>query len=127
MVPSCMDLPSTEQVAKTQPKRDKSFSFIFHRLKPLICCLMSFCGLIKGISPKICILCVRVKINKRSFEPFCVWILSPELVYKTHIHRDRPEDLFGASFVQLQIGSVDFSISDSYTMACTFSRGPREC
>ena len=23
----------------------------------------------------ICILCVRVTINKRSFEPFCVWIL----------------------------------------------------
>ena len=36
---------------------------------------MSFCGLIKGISPKVCILCVRVKINKRSLEPFCVWIL----------------------------------------------------
>ena len=35
---------------------------------------MSFCGLIKGISPKICILRVRVKINKRAFEPFCVWI-----------------------------------------------------
>ena len=28
----------------------------------------------KGISPKICVLCVHVKINKRSFEPFCVWI-----------------------------------------------------
>ena len=38
---------------------------------------MSFCSLIKGISRKICILCVRVKINKRSFEPFRVWILSP--------------------------------------------------
>ena len=36
---------------------------------------MSFCGLTKGISPKICILCVRVIISKRSFEPFCVWIL----------------------------------------------------
>ena len=36
---------------------------------------MSFCGLTKGISPKICILCVRVIINERSFEPFCVWIL----------------------------------------------------
>ena len=34
---------------------------------------MSFCDLIKEISPNICILCVRVKINKRSFEPFCVW------------------------------------------------------
>ena len=37
---------------------------------------MSFCGLTKGISPKMCILCVCVQINKRSFEPFCVWILS---------------------------------------------------
>ena len=36
--------------------------------------IASYCGLIKRISPKICILCVRVKINKRSFEPFCVWI-----------------------------------------------------
>ena len=33
---------------------------------------VSFYGLIMGVSPKICILCVRVKINKRSFEPFCV-------------------------------------------------------
>ena len=34
---------------------------------------MSFCGLTKGISPKICILCVRVIINKRFvlfFNPF---------------------------------------------------------
>ena len=31
---------------------------------------VSFCGLIKGISPKSCILCVRVKINNCSFEPF---------------------------------------------------------
>jgi len=35
---------------------------------------VSFCGLTKWISPKICILCVSVKINKRSFESFCVWI-----------------------------------------------------
>ena len=36
----------------------------------------SFCGFIKGISPKMCIiLCVRVKIDKRSFEPF--WCLDP--------------------------------------------------
>ena len=26
---------------------------------------MSFCGLTKGISPKICVLCVRVKISGR--------------------------------------------------------------
>ena len=48
-----------------------SFFIVFDRLSVV---QMSFCGLIKGISPKICILCVRVKINKRSFEPFCVWI-----------------------------------------------------
>ena len=40
---------------------------------------MSFCGLTKGISPKICILCVRVKINKRLFGPVCVWISSERL------------------------------------------------
>ena len=33
-----------------------------------------FFGLIKAISPKICIVRVRVKSYKRSFEPFCVWI-----------------------------------------------------
>ena len=31
---------------------------------------VSFCSLTKGISPKICILRVHVKINKPSFEPF---------------------------------------------------------
>ena len=30
---------------------------------------MSFCSLTKGITPKICRLCVSVIINKRSFEP----------------------------------------------------------
>ena len=29
------NLPSTEQAAKTQPKQDKSFSFIFHRFNRL--------------------------------------------------------------------------------------------
>ena len=43
--------------------------------------VVSFCDLTKGISPKICILCVRVKINKRSFEPFRVWILYTSLIY----------------------------------------------
>jgi len=33
-----------------------------------------FCGLIKGISLKMYILCVRVKIKKHLFESFCVWI-----------------------------------------------------
>ena len=31
----------------------------------------------KGVFPENCILCVRVKINNRSFEPFCVWIQFP--------------------------------------------------
>ena len=31
---------------------------------------MSFCSLTKGITPKICRLCVCVLINKRAFEPF---------------------------------------------------------
>ena len=70
------NLPSTEQAVKTKPKQDKSFSFIFRCFWPFTCCLsqMLFCGLITGISPKMCILCVRVKISKCSFEPFCVWI-----------------------------------------------------
>ena len=28
-----------------------------------------------GEIPQICILCVHVKINKRLFEPYCIWIL----------------------------------------------------
>ena len=39
-------------------------------------------ALIKGISPKMCILCVRVKINKRSFEPFFVFGSRP-VCYKS--------------------------------------------
>ena len=49
-----------------------SFFVVFDRLSVVS---VSFCCLIKGISPKICVLCVRVKINKRLFETFCVWIL----------------------------------------------------
>ena len=41
-----------------------------HEIEQITCNII-----IKGISPKMCILCVRVKINKRLFEPFCVWIL----------------------------------------------------
>ena len=36
---------------------------------------MPLSGLRKGISLKICMLCVCVIINKHSFEPPCVWIL----------------------------------------------------
>ena len=62
----------TEQATKTQPINKISFfslSFfvVFDRLSVVY---VSFCGLTKEISPKMCILCVRVKINKRSFEPF---------------------------------------------------------
>ena len=64
----------TEQATKTQQKQDKkkktlSFFIVFNHVSVAE---VSFCGLTKGISPKICI---RVKINKHSFEPFCVWIL----------------------------------------------------
>ena len=44
------------------------------------CLSVSFCGLIKGISPKMCILCVHVEINKCSFEPFWVWITIVSLI-----------------------------------------------
>ena len=63
---------------------DKRLKTMKNARKRLILFSLSFCslfgawkivGMIKGISPKICILCVRVKINKRSFEPFRVWIL----------------------------------------------------
>ena len=53
---------------------------------------MSFCGLIKGISPKNVhiILCVRVKINKRSFEPFlCLdhaWLLVGLYIRNADVH-----------------------------------------
>ena len=49
-----------------------SFFIVINRLYVV---QVSFCGLTKGISPKICVLCARVKTSKRSFEPFCVWIL----------------------------------------------------
>ena len=56
--------PSKHRTSWKNPKRDKSFCFIFHRFWPFICCLSVVCGLIKGISQNICILCVCVKINK---------------------------------------------------------------
>ena len=38
----------------------------------------------RGFASKICVLCVRVIINERSFEPFSVWIsVLGELVYGT--------------------------------------------
>ena len=52
------------------PKR--SFFIIFNCLTFVE---VLFCGLMKGISLKICILCVRVILNKHSCEPFWVWIL----------------------------------------------------
>ena len=45
-----------------RPTSERRNKYIFSSLK--------FCGLIKGMSPKMCTLCVRVKINKRSFVPF---------------------------------------------------------
>ena len=49
---------------------------------------MSFYGLIKGISTKICILCVRVKINKCSFEPFCVGVYKEDKLAGTNANDD---------------------------------------
>ena len=49
-----------------------SFFIMFNRLSVGY---VSFSGFIKEISPRICILCVRVKINKHSCEHFCVSIL----------------------------------------------------
>ena len=42
------NLPSTKQAVKTQPKQDKSFSFIFHRCWLFICCLSVILWLDKG-------------------------------------------------------------------------------
>ena len=44
-----------------------SFFIVFNRLTVAV---MSFCSSTKGISPKICRLCVCVIINRRSFEAF---------------------------------------------------------
>ena len=47
------NLPSTEQAVKTQPKQYKSFSFIFHRFSPFICCLSVVLWLdVKGDFPE---------------------------------------------------------------------------
>ena len=68
------NLPSSEKAVKTKPKQDKSFhSFFIFDCVSVVSVL--FCGLIKGISSKNCILCVCVEINKRSFEPFYVGVM----------------------------------------------------
>ena len=60
------------------------------RENPLYQVTVLFCGLIKGIPPKMCILCVPVKINKRSFEPFCVGLcLSVSVCVPVFIVTDR--------------------------------------
>ena len=46
------NLPSTEQAVKTETKRDKTFSFIFHRFWPFICCLSVVLRLDKLDFPK---------------------------------------------------------------------------
>ena len=54
-----IDLPSTKQATKTKPKQDKFFLSFFIVFKCLSVVSVSFCGLTKGISSKICI-CVSV-------------------------------------------------------------------
>ena len=55
-------------------QKEISFTLIFHHFQQLNCCLSVDLWLDKGDFPDICILYVRVIINKRSFEPFCVCI-----------------------------------------------------
>ena len=80
------NLPSTEQLSdKNSTKRRKkeeeeeeeeeeSFSVSFFIVLPFICCLSVVLWLDKEDFPKNVHLCVCFKINKRSFEPCCVWI-----------------------------------------------------
>ena len=66
-----LDLSLLLLFLKTEPKQDKSFSFIFHLFRPFICCLSVVLWLDEGDFPEnlhtVC-LC----LHKRSFEPFCV-------------------------------------------------------
>ena len=60
------------------------------RENPLYQATVLFCGLIKVIPPKMCIMCIHVKINKRSFEPFCVGLcLSVSVCVPVFIVTDR--------------------------------------
>ena len=59
---------TTKNSVKIRYVSPSHFSSFFNRLSAV------YVSFWKGIYPKICILCVRVKINKRSFEPFCVWL-----------------------------------------------------
>ena len=74
MSPTIFQSPNKQQTLNQSKIRFFSLSFfiVFNRLSVVY---VSFCGLTKGISLKRCILCVRVKTNKRLFEPFGVWIL----------------------------------------------------
>ena len=69
--------PSIDQllllfVQQSSTKKDKLFRFSSHfsLFNPLTVVLVLSCSLTKGITPKICRLCVCVLINKRSFEHF---------------------------------------------------------
>ena len=72
-------MPTIIQALKKLQKLNQNmtnlFLSFFITFKHLSVVEVSFYGLIKGISPKMYTPCVRVKINKCSFEPFCVWIL----------------------------------------------------
>ena len=83
---------------------------------------MSFCGLIKGIFPKICILCVRVKINKRSFELFCVWILTGNEFLFIKRHNLRRQEASSYVFLFFVFNAVKFlvHISTLQNKSCCF-------
>ena len=68
-------MPTIFQAPNNLQKLNQNRSVFFFQFSSFLTVYLSFCGLIKGISPKMCILCVRVKINKRSFEPFLGLVL----------------------------------------------------
>ena len=46
------NLPCTEQVVKSKPKQEKTFSFLFHLFWPFVCCLSVVLLLNKGNFPE---------------------------------------------------------------------------
>ena len=70
--PSFSNSILTAELFETRLVGFLSFFIVLDRLSVVE---VSFCGLMKGISPNICMLYVRAKINKCSFEPFSVWFL----------------------------------------------------
>ena len=69
------NLPNTKQAVQTQPKQGKSFSSIFHRFQPFICCLSVVLWLDIGDFPGN--LNLFVFSLRSSGNPFVVFFLLP--------------------------------------------------